>query len=127
MKKCLTGRQKIEEKSVQDLIEKEKNKRANTQDLVSLVKRFKGNFEFLIGTGTSKLVGIPTANELIEKWQKKRYIQLNTDKNLSLQRDESKIKLLLNLKIFHLNTREDKTLLKLKNLMDILKYISREY
>ena len=42
-------------------------------ELVRSVKQNKGHYAFLIGAGTSRAAGIPTAKELIAGWKKERY------------------------------------------------------
>jgi len=54
------------------MVKGEFNKKS-VDELVDYVKNCKGHFAFLIGAGTSREAGIPTAKELIEEWQKKKY------------------------------------------------------
>ncbi len=47
--------------------------RKSIEELINFMKNNNNHFAFLIGAGTSREAGIPTAIELIEEWQKKKY------------------------------------------------------
>ena len=50
-----------------------KIKEKSVDELRKSIEDCQGNYGFLIGAGTSKPAGIPTAGELIEKWQSEAY------------------------------------------------------
>lgn len=57
-------------------------------DLIGSLKRCKGHYSFLIGAGTSKQSGIPTARDLIEEWRRKRFITVHSDTSYEAPSDD---------------------------------------
>lgn len=55
------------------------NGEKTVDDLVRSLKQNPGRYAFLIGAGTSKAAGIPTAKELIERWKEEIYEFENGD------------------------------------------------
>ncbi|MDG5821444.1 tetratricopeptide repeat protein [Natronococcus sp. A-GB7] len=56
-------------------------KQKTIDDLIKTITECKGEYAFLIGAGTSKSAGIPTASGLIENWQKEAYSREKTEEN----------------------------------------------
>ena len=50
-------------------------KEAKVQDVVRAIRDCKGHYAFLIGAGTSKPAGIPTAGDLMWEWRQERYYE----------------------------------------------------